>query len=174
MPVTDAPWAAQEVWAFEAHNDLRLVSIEGVNAVDPNQTRLPQEWRQFPTFLMEPGRVMRLVEKRRGDADPAPDQLNLERKLWLDFGGGGYTFQDGISGPMNKSWRLEMTPRSSSVAWLSQITTRSSHAAPLTRRPASRFVRGNSEWKPTAGSTAESRAYRRSARITTSSQYRRR
>jgi hypothetical protein len=110
MPVTDAPWATQEVWAFEARNDLRLVSIEGVNAVDPNQTRLPQEWRQFPTFLMQPGKVMRLDEKRRGNADPAPDQLSLERKLWLDFGGGGYTVHDGISGTMSKSWRLEMTP----------------------------------------------------------------
>ena len=110
MPVTDAPWAAQEVWAFEAHNDLRLVSVEGVIAVDPNQTRLPQEWRQFPTFLMQPGRVMHLVEKRRGDADPAPDQLNLERKLWLDFSGGGYTVQDSVFGTMSKSWRLEMTP----------------------------------------------------------------
>jgi len=110
MPVTDAPWAAQEVWAFEAHNDLRLVSIEGVNAIDPNQTRLPQDWRQFPTFLMEPGKVMRLDEKRRGNSDPAPDQLNLQRKLWLDFSGRGYTVQDGISGTMSKSWRLEMTP----------------------------------------------------------------
>ena len=110
MPVTDAPWAAQEVWAFEAHNDLRLVSVEGVSAIDPNQTRLPAEWRQFPTFLMQPGKVMRLDEKRRGNSDPAPDQLNLQRKLWLDFSGGGYTVQDGISGTMSKSWRLEMTP----------------------------------------------------------------
>ncbi len=110
MPATDAPWAAQEVWAFEAHNELRLVSVEGVSAIDPNQTRLPPEWRQFPTFLMQPGKTMRLDEKRRGNADPAPDQLNLERKLWLDFGGKGYTVQDGISGKMSKSWRLEMTP----------------------------------------------------------------
>jgi hypothetical protein len=51
---------------------------------------------------------MRLDEKRRGNADPAPDQLNLQRKLWLDFSGRGYTVQDGISGTMSKSWRLEM------------------------------------------------------------------
>ena len=87
MPTTDAPWAAQEVWAFEAHNELRLVAVEGVSAIDPNQTRLPPEWRQFPTFLMQPGKAMRLDEKRRGNADPAPDQLNLQRKLWLDFSG---------------------------------------------------------------------------------------
>ena len=110
MPVTDAPWATQEVWAFEAHNELRLVAIEGVSAIDPNQTRLPQEWRQFPTFLMQPGKTMRLDEKRRGNADPAPDQLTLQRKLWLDFSGRGYAVEDGISGTMSKSWRLEMMP----------------------------------------------------------------
>ena len=110
MPATDAPWAVQEVWAFEAHNDLRVVSVEGVNAIDPNQTRLAPEWRQFPTFLMQPGKVMRLVEKRRGDSDAAPDQLSLSRKLWLDFNGGGFTVQDDVTGIMNKNWRLEMTP----------------------------------------------------------------
>ena len=109
MPATDEPWPAQEVWAFEAHNDLRIVSVEGLKAVDPNQTQLPQEWRQFPTFLMQPGKVMRLLEKRRGDSDPAPDQLSLNRKLWLDFSGGGFTVQDDVTGVMNKSWRLEMS-----------------------------------------------------------------
>ncbi|HEX3409943.1 MAG TPA: hypothetical protein VHS07_06655, partial [Candidatus Binataceae bacterium] len=134
MPIVDAPWAAQEVWAFEAHNDLRLVSLEGVNAVDPNQTRLPQEWRQFPTFLLQPGKVLRLVEKRRGNADPAPDQLSLQRKLWLDFGGRGYTVQDGISGAMSKSWRLDMAPPQQlgrvAIAGLDQVITRVSAQAP--------------------------------------------
>ena len=131
MPATDAYWAAQEVWAFEAHNDLRLVSIEGVSAIDPNQTRLPPEWRQFPTFLMQPGKTMRLVEKRRGNADPAPDQLSLGRKLWLDFGGGGYTVKDSISGTMSKSWRLEMAPSQHlgrvDIAGMDQVITRSNN-----------------------------------------------
>ena len=41
---------------------------------------------------------MRLVEKRRGDSDPAPDRLALERVLWLDFDGRGYTAHDRITG----------------------------------------------------------------------------
>jgi hypothetical protein len=129
MPASEAPWATQEVWAFEAHNDLRLVSIEGVSAVDPNQTRLPQAWRQFPTFLMQPGKGMRLVEKRRGNADPAPDQLTLDRNLWLDFDGGGYTVRDAISGTMSKSWRLDMMPPQHlgrvAVAGVDQVITHS-------------------------------------------------
>jgi hypothetical protein len=134
MPANDAPWPAQEAWAFEAHNDLRLVSIEGVSAVDPSQVRLPQQWRQFPTFLMQPGKMMRLVEKRRGNAEPLPDQLQLDRKLWLDFTGAGYTVEDFISGTMSKSWRLEMTPMLSlgrvAIGGADQLITRS-NTSPL-------------------------------------------
>jgi len=124
----DPDQPTEEIWAFEAHNDLRLVSIEGVSAVDPNQTRLPQEWRQFPAFLMQPGKTTQLVEKRRGNADPAPDQLTLDRNLWLDFDGGGYTVHDTISGMMSKSWRLDMMPQQHlgrvAIAGVDQVITR--------------------------------------------------
>ena len=66
-----------EVWVFEAHPELRLVTVEGVDGIDPQQTDLPDEWRQLPAYLMRPGDTMRLVERRRGDADPAADQLAL-------------------------------------------------------------------------------------------------
>src|SRR5262249_26042768 len=49
-------------------------------------------------------------EQRRGDSDPAPDQLSLQRNLWLDFDGRGFTIQDNISGTVNRSSRLEMRP----------------------------------------------------------------
>src|SRR5438876_1688876 len=51
---------------------------------------------------------MRLVEKRRGDSDPAPDRLSLQRTWWLDFDGRGFTVKDQISGTTSRSWRLEM------------------------------------------------------------------
>ena len=53
---------------------------------------------------------MRLVERRRGDADAPPDQLTLERTLWLDFDGGGYTMHDRVSGTLTRAWRLDMAP----------------------------------------------------------------
>jgi hypothetical protein len=104
------PWPAEEVWTFEARPHLRLASVEGVPAVDPQQTTLPEDWKRLPAYLMQPGATMTLVEKRRGDTDPAPDQLTLERTLWLDFHGGGYTVRDAIGGRMERGWRLEMQP----------------------------------------------------------------
>ncbi|MFA5138230.1 MAG: hypothetical protein WC728_03275 [Elusimicrobiota bacterium] len=101
-------WDDEEVWVFDAKPDLRLVSVEGVPAVDPQQTELPRHWRHLPAYLLRPGEKMRLAERRRGDADPAPDQLTLNRTWWLDFDGGGYTVRDQVSGTLRRAWRMEM------------------------------------------------------------------
>jgi len=51
---------------------------------------------------------MRFKEIKRGDPVPAPDQLSLQRNIWLRFDGSGYTIQDTITGAKNTDWRLEM------------------------------------------------------------------
>lgn len=109
-PQPQDAWATHEVWVFQAHPDLRLVTIEGADAVDPQQTDLPSEWRALPAYLMRPGAGMTLVERRRGDADAPPDQLALARTLWLDFDGAGYTMHDRITGTLTRAWRLDMAP----------------------------------------------------------------
>jgi hypothetical protein len=110
LPEPSGPWDADEVVAFEARPALREVELEGPPQVDPQQTRLPEAWRAFPAFVMQPGVALRFVEQRRGDADPAADRLQLQRTLWLDFDGSGYTVSDRITGEVNRSWRLEADP----------------------------------------------------------------
>lgn len=109
-PAPDGPWAAQEVWVFEAVPALRVVSLEGPPPLDPAQTELPADWRRYPAFLMAPDAVLKLTTRQRGDADPAPDRLELEKTLWLDFDGGGYTVQDRLFGTVSRSARLEVLP----------------------------------------------------------------
>jgi hypothetical protein len=109
-PDPAGPWDEQEVWVFEARPDLRLASIEGVPGIDPQQTTLPEEWKRFPAYLLKAGDAAAIVEKRRGDADPSPDQLTLRRTWWLDFDGRGGTVHDAIDGAMSRGWRLEMQP----------------------------------------------------------------
>jgi hypothetical protein len=106
-PAAAAPWPAEEVWSFDARPALRIVAVEGATAIDPNQTELPYEWRQLPAYALRAGDAMRLVERRRGDPDPA-DQLALDRTWWLDFDGGGLTFRDTVQGRLRSSTRLEM------------------------------------------------------------------
>ncbi len=103
----DTPWAAEEVWVFDARPELRIAAVEGVAAIDPNQTGLPPEWQQLPAYLLRPGDTLQLAERRRGDPDPA-DHLSLDRTLWLDFDGAGLTFRDTIQGRLRRTSRLEM------------------------------------------------------------------
>lgn len=110
-PTPDGPWReGEEVWVFEAKSALRLTSVEGVRAVDPQQTSLPDDWKALPSYAMALGDTMQLVEKRRGDAEPEPDRLALTRTLWLDFDGQGYTVNDTITGTVHRATRLEMLP----------------------------------------------------------------
>ncbi|HSK81093.1 MAG TPA: hypothetical protein VLQ45_31860, partial [Thermoanaerobaculia bacterium] len=113
---------------FEARPSLRVADVEGVPAVDPQQTRLPEDWRALPAYRVRPGETMRLAGRRRGDSDPAPDRLTLARVLWLDFDGGGYTWADQLTGTLTRSWRLEMAPpvrlERVAVAGREQVITR--------------------------------------------------
>jgi hypothetical protein len=107
-PDGEAEWDAEEVWVFDARPQLRIVEVSGAAPVDPNQTTLPAEWRQLPAYLMESGSALQFEEKRRGDDDPAPDDLRLSRVWWLDFDGDGFTVTDRIAGSVRRSSRLEM------------------------------------------------------------------
>lgn len=109
-PSAKEPWPEQEVWVFDARNHIRLVEVQDVLSVDPRQTNLPSAWQRLPAYKVNPDQSMRLKVVRRGDPDPIPDQLKLDRNLWLDFDGGAYTIQDRISGIMTRSWRLEGGP----------------------------------------------------------------
>jgi hypothetical protein len=87
-----------------------LVNLKGVSSVDPQQTTLPNEWKHLPAYRVRPGETIAFEEQRRGDAEPAPDQLSLRRDIWLDFDGKGYTFRDLMTGTVVRSSRLEMDP----------------------------------------------------------------
>jgi hypothetical protein len=99
----------QEIWAFQSQNQLRMVKIQGVPSVDPKQTDSPLQWKKFPTFIIKDGDQMAFKEIRRGDPDPAPDQLHLKRTWWLDFDGKGLTVRDRIKGTMSRNWYLAMS-----------------------------------------------------------------
>jgi len=108
LEATEGPWAEEEIWVFEAHNELRRVELSGVDAVDPQQTRLPEEWKSLPAYRVRPGDTMLMAETHRGEIDRGPDRLRLDREWWLDFDGGGLTVRDRISGELYGGSRLTM------------------------------------------------------------------
>ena len=58
---------------------------------------------------MTEGEALSLSERSRGLGDDA-NRVQLQRQLWLDFDGNGYTINDTISGKMTKGWRLDALP----------------------------------------------------------------
>lgn len=100
------PWPQQEIWSFEPHNDLRLVDLKGTVALDPKQTDLPREWWNHPAYLMNDKSGFMLVEKRRGQVQNRGENLKMNRQLWLDFTGKGYTVVDNLIGSIEQHWRL--------------------------------------------------------------------
>ena len=107
----DTSWPPSELWSFQAMPALRLVEIENLPAIDASQTNLPPEWRHLPAYQIKQGQSMGFKLIRRGDPEPEPNQLNLQRTLWLDFNGDGYSVSDQINGKMSRDWRLNALPQ---------------------------------------------------------------
>ncbi|MGI9285303.1 MAG: hypothetical protein ACR2P1_07935, partial [Pseudomonadales bacterium] len=103
----DEIWPQQEVWVFKSRPQLRAVNVEGVSAIDPQQTSLPKKWRTLPAYLLTENEQLVLLETSRGDATPAPDRLELRRDIWLDFDGAGVTVKDRFTGELNQAQRLQ-------------------------------------------------------------------
>ncbi len=103
-------WSESEIWSFEARPQLRVVEIERLSAIDPSLTNLPDDWKNLPAYKINQGQTMGFKTLRRGDPEPEPNQLNLTRKLWMDFDGAGYTVNDTITGNMTRGWRLNTLP----------------------------------------------------------------
>ena len=103
-------WPAQEIWSYQPDNRLRVTAAEGPTPVDPSQVDVPGEWRNFAAFRLAADQSLRIIERQRGLSDQDANRLTLDRKLWLDFDGEGYTAQDVIRGQMSKDWRLDMLP----------------------------------------------------------------
>ncbi|PIE41629.1 MAG: hypothetical protein CSA49_02465 [Gammaproteobacteria bacterium] len=108
LPKIAAVWPSEELWSFQPNPGLRLVRIEGAESVDPNQTNIPNNWKQWQAYRMVPGQVLKLITLRRGDPEPAPNQLTLARSAWVNFDGSGLVFQDQVNGAVSRDWRLNM------------------------------------------------------------------
>ena len=128
-----APWPSSELWVFAARPNLRMLKVEEPASIDASQSALPEEWKNLPAYLMKAGTSMVFDQIRRGDPQPEPDQLTLERKLWLDFTGDGYTVSDRISGTMARGWRIDagddLLPGQVTLDGKPQLITRAENGA---------------------------------------------
>lgn len=95
-----------ETWVWVPDETLRSVELSGLASVDPERTQLDAEWKKGRTFLGEAAQTLALKVSRRGETEPAPNNLSLRRQWWLDIDGLGLTSRDELSGDMHQGWRL--------------------------------------------------------------------
>ena len=108
MSKQPAPWPEAEVWVWQADESLRQVTLSGLSGIDPSRTDLIEAWRTLPAYLATPDAALTLTTSRRGEATPPPDSVHLERQMWLDLDGEGFTIQDKLSGDLNRSTRVDL------------------------------------------------------------------
>ncbi len=98
-----------EIWSYRANERLRVTAAEGLPPVDPSRVQVPGHWQQLPAYRINKGESFEITERSRGIV-AADNDLGLERKMWLDFAGGGFVVRDYLSGTMRTDWRLDMKP----------------------------------------------------------------
>jgi hypothetical protein len=107
-PAAPPPWPNEEVWVFEPKTEQRQVQIPGELGIDPARTNLPQAWRSLAAYRLASGGALSFETLRRGQATSPPNRVMVQRDLWLDLDGQGYTVRDQITGSLSRSWRLDL------------------------------------------------------------------
>jgi len=102
-------WPQREIWVWEPAQSLRDVTLAGPSGIDSARTELPGEWRHLSAYVMPPGEVLSLQTTRRGAPDPSPNELSLDRTLWLVEDGSRWVVRDMFSGMLGHDGRLELS-----------------------------------------------------------------
>ena len=101
-------YANQELLSFEADEKYRTIEIIDALGIDATQLNIPKSWKKLPLYLLEESRAL-VFKERYKSYTHAKDDLKLQREMWLDFDGKGYSFKDNIVGTISKIRRLEAT-----------------------------------------------------------------
>lgn len=102
-------WPEQEIWVFAPAPELRQVQLSGLIGIDPARTNLAGGWRELAAYVAGNDGGLELLTVQRGQPTPPPNTLRLERELWVDVDGQGFTARDRLRGKMNRDWRLDLT-----------------------------------------------------------------
>jgi hypothetical protein len=97
-----------ENWAVKLNPTLRQVNVSGAPQIDASQLSLP--WKGLPIYALQTDESLTLRTLRRGDPEPGPNQLFLNRICWLDYDGQGLSCRDQLNGLMRRDWRLSADP----------------------------------------------------------------
>ncbi len=98
-------WPEQEIWGFVPDRNLRLVEAGGAPGMDLSQVSWPFN-SEAQGFLVSPGQPLTLTEMQRGNPNPPPDNIAVQRDLWVNFAGDGLIIKDVLNAQIQQSRRL--------------------------------------------------------------------
>ncbi len=99
----------QETWVWVPDETLRSVELSGLAPIDPDRTQLAEDWKHAGRcYVATPGQSLVLKQARRGETEPPPSRLQLQRELWLDLDGAMLTARDKFAGDLRTGWRLDV------------------------------------------------------------------
>lgn len=104
-PAESGPnWPRSEIWVFEPESQHRTVQVEGAAPIDPVLVESP--FGSKPTYRVPIDSTLRLTNERRGDMNPKPPRLTIERDIWLSFDGSSAIAKDEIDADIYSETRL--------------------------------------------------------------------
>lgn len=101
------PWPKQEVWSYSDDPQLRSTHVDG-RSTDAGQAGVPPDWRELPAFVLDQSNGLTIDQGLRGGEGAASDQIHLERAIWLDFNGQGFSISDHLTGKLQRAQRLDV------------------------------------------------------------------
>ncbi|CAA6808710.1 MAG: Unknown protein [uncultured Sulfurovum sp.] len=99
-------YANEETLSFASNEKYRTVEVLDAVGIDPTQTNIPKAWKTLPLYLLEQKRGLTFKELYKSFTH-TKDDFSLQREMWLDFNGEGYSFQDNINAKVSNIRRLE-------------------------------------------------------------------
>ncbi len=112
-PELAEPWPADEVWVWKAARAgeaaLGQVALSGGQAVDRSRTHAPAEWEGGATFRVGARTPLAFEVLQRGASETAPNELGLDRTMWFDMDGSGWSVVDVLRGQMHHGARLDLS-----------------------------------------------------------------
>lgn len=107
LVVPPQPWPPQEVWSYSDDPSLRGTHVDG-HGTDAAQAGVPEDWRQWPAYALDANDGLTVEQGTRGTEGGAADQLQLQRQIWLDFDGHGFSISDHLTGTLQHTQRLDV------------------------------------------------------------------
>lgn len=107
LPQPPTPfWPNEETIVFQSDSSFRSVEVKGLAPLSAELSQIPSSWSGSASYVGKAGATFTLQELSRGEQSRAPDSVTLNRDLWIDLDGQGFTVRDRFSGQLSSAERL--------------------------------------------------------------------